>query len=72
MLLRYGSEAQKAAFLCALWRQASSIFVFGMSEPDSGSDLGIVKEPERRADAICLVGHRFENLTSHCAAMRTI
>ena len=48
LLLRYGSEAQRARFLPGIAR-GETYFSIGMSEPDSGSDLASVST---RAEAV--------------------
>ena len=48
LLLRYGSEAQRARFLPGIAR-GETFFSIGMSEPDSGSDLASVST---RAEAV--------------------
>lgn len=42
LILRYGSEAQRRAFLPPITR-GESYFCIGMSEPDAGSDLAAVR-----------------------------
>ena len=49
LLLRYGSEAQRAEFLPRLAR-GEIFFSIGMSEPDSGSDLASVRTRATRVD----------------------
>ncbi len=49
LLLRYGSEAQRAEFLPRLAR-GEIFFSIGMSEPDSGSDLASVRTRATRVE----------------------
>jgi alkylation response protein AidB-like acyl-CoA dehydrogenase len=49
LLLRFGSEAQRARFLPGIAR-GEIFFSIGMSEPDSGSDLASVRTRAARAD----------------------
>lgn len=49
LLLRYGSEAQREAFLPRLAR-GEIFFSIGMSEPDSGSDLASVRTRATKVD----------------------
>jgi acyl-CoA dehydrogenase len=49
LLLRYGSEAQRALFLPRLAR-GEIFFSIGMSEPDSGSDLASVRTRATKVD----------------------
>jgi acyl-CoA dehydrogenase len=46
LLLRFGTEAQRARFLPAMAR-GESFFGIGMSEPDAGSDLAAVRTAAR-------------------------
>jgi alkylation response protein AidB-like acyl-CoA dehydrogenase len=54
MLLRYGSERQRAELLPRMAR-AECFFSIGMSEPDSGSDLASVRSAARRVEGGWLV-----------------
>ena len=49
-LLRHGTEAQRQFFLPALAR-GEIYFCIGMSEPESGSDLGSIRTRATRADS---------------------
>jgi alkylation response protein AidB-like acyl-CoA dehydrogenase len=49
LLLRYGTEAQRAAILPRIVR-GEAFFCIGMSEPDSGSDLASIRTRATRAD----------------------
>jgi len=49
LLLRYGTEAQRQAFLPRICRGEIS-FCIGMSEPDSGSDLASIRTRATRQD----------------------
>ncbi|MBL8698014.1 MAG: acyl-CoA dehydrogenase family protein [Alphaproteobacteria bacterium] len=49
MLLRFGTEAQRARFLPLLAR-GEIFFCIGMSEPDAGSDLAAIRTRARRVD----------------------
>lgn len=50
LLLKFGTEAQKAFYLPRICR-AEAFFCIGMSEPNSGSDLASVSTRARRNDA---------------------
>src|SRR5207248_8016992 len=47
LLLRFGTEAQRARFLPAIAR-GELAFAIGMSEPDSGSDLASIRTRAER------------------------
>jgi alkylation response protein AidB-like acyl-CoA dehydrogenase len=49
LLLRYGTEAQRAAILPRIVR-GEAFFCIGMSEPDSGSDLASIRTRATRVD----------------------
>jgi alkylation response protein AidB-like acyl-CoA dehydrogenase len=49
LILKYGTEAQKAFYLPRICR-AEAFFCIGMSEPQSGSDLASVKTRAARTD----------------------
>ncbi len=49
LLLRFGSEAQRAEYLPAIAR-GESYFSIGMSEPNTGSDLASVRTAARKVD----------------------
>lgn len=58
LILRFGSEAQKAFYLPRICR-AQAFFCIGMSEPNSGSDLASVRtRAERTADGWRLNGQK--------------
>jgi alkylation response protein AidB-like acyl-CoA dehydrogenase len=49
LLLRFGTEEQREAFLPPVTR-GESYFAIGMSEPDSGSDLASIRTTARKID----------------------
>jgi alkylation response protein AidB-like acyl-CoA dehydrogenase len=65
MLLRYGTEAQKARFLPNICR-GESFFCIGMSEPGSGSDLAsIITRARRNTDGWVLNGRKVWTTNAH-------
>jgi alkylation response protein AidB-like acyl-CoA dehydrogenase len=57
LLLRYGTEAQKEAYLPAILR-AELFFCIGLSEPDSGSDLASLRTRADRTEGGWIVNGR--------------
>lgn len=65
VILRYGTEAQKEAFLPRIVR-GECYFCIGLSEPDSGSDLASVKTRARKAgDGWVLNGTKLWTSNAH-------
>lgn len=65
LLLRYGTEAQRARFVPAIAR-GECYFSIGMSEPDSGSDLASVRtRAERRGDSYVVNGTKVWTTDAH-------
>ncbi len=54
LLLRFGSEAQRARYLPAIAR-GESYFSIGMSEPNTGSDLASVRTAAKKVDGGWLI-----------------
>src|SRR5207253_2515473 len=67
LLLRFGTEAQRQKFLPAIARGELS-FAIGMSEPDSGSDLGSLRtRAERIAGGYKVNGTKIWTSNAHLA-----
>lgn len=65
LLLRFGSEAQKQAYLPGITR-GESYFSIGMSEPDTGSDLASVRTTAvREGDAYRINGTKIWTTDAH-------
>ena len=65
LILRFGSEAQRAFYLPRICR-AEAFFCIGMSEPDTGSDLASVRSrAERSADGWRLNGTKLWTTNAH-------
>jgi alkylation response protein AidB-like acyl-CoA dehydrogenase len=65
MLLRYGTEAQKARYLPPICR-GESFFCIGMSEPGAGSDLAALTTRARRAGSHWILnGHKIWTTNAH-------
>jgi len=71
LILRYGSDAQKARYLPAICR-GDAFFCIGMSEPNSGSDLAsVATRAVRQADGSWLLNGRkiWTTNANHCHFM---
>jgi alkylation response protein AidB-like acyl-CoA dehydrogenase len=65
LLLKYGTEAQKAFYLPRICR-GEAFFCIGMSEPNSGSDLASVKtRATPNADGFLLNGQKIWTTNAH-------
>jgi acyl-CoA dehydrogenase len=65
LLLRYGTEAQKQAYIPAITR-GESFFSIGMSEPNSGSDLASVRTTAKKtADGWLINGTKLWSTDAH-------
>jgi alkylation response protein AidB-like acyl-CoA dehydrogenase len=65
LLLRYGTDAQRAAILPRVCR-GEAYFCIGMSEPDSGSDLASIRtRAERTADGWRVTGTKLWTTGAH-------
>jgi acyl-CoA dehydrogenase len=65
LLLRFGSQAQKEAYLPGITR-GESFFSIGMSEPDTGSDLASVRTTAvREGDAYRINGTKIWTTDAH-------